>query len=60
MRRPPHGGRRVECANREMSGAAAMECVSDRISEQFSPRAVQECVLEMHYVVAAPRISRCA
>eukprot|EP00974_Lingulodinium_polyedra_P123621 11187478-Lingulodinium_polyedra.AAC.1 len=36
MRRPPHGGRRVECANCEMRSAVAMECISERVSEQFS------------------------
>eukprot|EP00974_Lingulodinium_polyedra_P020158 1948069-Lingulodinium_polyedra.AAC.1 len=25
-RRPPHGGLRMECVNRQMRGAAAMEC----------------------------------
>eukprot|EP00974_Lingulodinium_polyedra_P103333 10005312-Lingulodinium_polyedra.AAC.1 len=42
MRRPPRG-RRVKCANREMRGAAAMECVSECMSDQLSPKAVQAC-----------------
>eukprot|EP00974_Lingulodinium_polyedra_P113226 10960110-Lingulodinium_polyedra.AAC.1 len=42
MRRPPCGGRRVECARCEMCGAAAMECMSERIFEQFA----RECCSE--------------
>eukprot|EP00974_Lingulodinium_polyedra_P065467 6329647-Lingulodinium_polyedra.AAC.1 len=36
MRRPPRGGRRMECAHFEMCGAAATECVSDRVFAQFA------------------------
>eukprot|EP00974_Lingulodinium_polyedra_P106815 10340414-Lingulodinium_polyedra.AAC.1 len=41
MRRPLRGGRRVECANGEMRGAAAVKCVSERIAEHCRARAGQ-------------------
>eukprot|EP00974_Lingulodinium_polyedra_P098063 9506050-Lingulodinium_polyedra.AAC.1 len=60
MRRPPRGGRRTECVNREMRGAAAVECVSERVPEQFSRESYSEVRSETHSIVAAPHISRCA
>eukprot|EP00974_Lingulodinium_polyedra_P093962 9104568-Lingulodinium_polyedra.AAC.1 len=37
-RRPPYGGRRVNCAKWRLRGTATMECVSDCISEQATLR----------------------
>eukprot|EP00974_Lingulodinium_polyedra_P042566 4086606-Lingulodinium_polyedra.AAC.1 len=58
MRWPPRGGRCVECANREMRGVARTECISERISEQFSRERCLEMRSAMHSVGAAPRISQ--
>eukprot|EP00974_Lingulodinium_polyedra_P107579 10412017-Lingulodinium_polyedra.AAC.1 len=60
MRRPPHGGRRVECANRERRSAAAMACVSERISAQLSRESRSAIRSETHSIAAARRVSRCA
>eukprot|EP00974_Lingulodinium_polyedra_P127156 11201121-Lingulodinium_polyedra.AAC.1 len=50
MRRPPCGGRRVECARCEMSGVAATECISKRVSEQFARASCSEMRSAMHSV----------
>eukprot|EP00974_Lingulodinium_polyedra_P035072 3369691-Lingulodinium_polyedra.AAC.1 len=42
VRRPPHGGRRMECTNRELRGAAAVECIPERIYEQLSHESCSE------------------
>eukprot|EP00974_Lingulodinium_polyedra_P037726 3618992-Lingulodinium_polyedra.AAC.1 len=42
MRRPPCGGRRVECVSREKRGVAPMECSSERVSEQLSRESCSE------------------
>eukprot|EP00974_Lingulodinium_polyedra_P059542 5735565-Lingulodinium_polyedra.AAC.1 len=42
MHPPPRGGRRMECVEREMRRAAAMECSCDRMSEQFSRESCSE------------------
>eukprot|EP00974_Lingulodinium_polyedra_P010606 1021787-Lingulodinium_polyedra.AAC.1 len=58
MRRPPHGGRRVECVRCEMCGAAAVECVFKRMSEQLACESCSEMRSDLHFVVAMPRISQ--
>eukprot|EP00974_Lingulodinium_polyedra_P100558 9741825-Lingulodinium_polyedra.AAC.1 len=58
IRRPPYGGWRVERVNCEMLGAAAAECVSERISEQLSRESCSEMRSDTRAVVAAPRISQ--
>eukprot|EP00974_Lingulodinium_polyedra_P037293 3578071-Lingulodinium_polyedra.AAC.1 len=57
MRRPPHGGRRMERALFEMRGAVAIECVSERISEQLFARAAQTRVRKR--IPLAPRRAFC-
>eukprot|EP00974_Lingulodinium_polyedra_P045116 4327457-Lingulodinium_polyedra.AAC.1 len=34
----------MECANREMRGAVAMACSSERVYEQLSRETAQQCV----------------
>eukprot|EP00974_Lingulodinium_polyedra_P033489 3220200-Lingulodinium_polyedra.AAC.1 len=58
VRRPPYGGRRVECANCEMCGVAVVECVSERSSEQLSRERCSDMRLGVHPIVAVPRISQ--
>eukprot|EP00974_Lingulodinium_polyedra_P044713 4288035-Lingulodinium_polyedra.AAC.1 len=55
MRRSPHGARRMECADRDMRGAAAVECISERNSEQFSRESCSAMRSEMRPTPAAPR-----
>eukprot|EP00974_Lingulodinium_polyedra_P052815 5078216-Lingulodinium_polyedra.AAC.1 len=42
MRRPLRGGRRVECARREMRGAAVAKFVVERVSQHSCARGGQE------------------
>eukprot|EP00974_Lingulodinium_polyedra_P104146 10079686-Lingulodinium_polyedra.AAC.1 len=58
MRRPPRGGRCMECANCELRGAAAVSCISDCISEQFSRESCSDMLSETSCIVVAPRMSR--
>eukprot|EP00974_Lingulodinium_polyedra_P128967 11208232-Lingulodinium_polyedra.AAC.1 len=59
MRRPPCGGRRMECVHREMRDAATTaECVSERMSEQLSRENCSDMRSETHSVAAAPRATR--
>eukprot|EP00974_Lingulodinium_polyedra_P083219 8057634-Lingulodinium_polyedra.AAC.1 len=50
----------MECASREMRGAAAAECVPERIYAQFSHKRCPEMRSETHSIAAAPRVLRCA
>eukprot|EP00974_Lingulodinium_polyedra_P001875 176737-Lingulodinium_polyedra.AAC.1 len=42
-----------------MHGAAALACISERISEQFWRESCSAMRLDMHSIVVAPRISQC-
>eukprot|EP00974_Lingulodinium_polyedra_P122346 11182486-Lingulodinium_polyedra.AAC.1 len=50
----------MECADCEMHGVAAIECIAERMSEQVSRESCSELRSDMHSVVAVPRSSRCA
>eukprot|EP00974_Lingulodinium_polyedra_P016420 1590342-Lingulodinium_polyedra.AAC.1 len=58
MRRPPHGGRRVERARCETCGAAAIKCVSEHVSEQLACESRSEMRADVHFVAATSRISQ--
>eukprot|EP00974_Lingulodinium_polyedra_P099874 9675358-Lingulodinium_polyedra.AAC.1 len=60
MRRPPRGGRRMGRAHREMRGAAAVECVPERIPDQFLRESCSETRSEIDSVCVAPRSSQFA
>eukprot|EP00974_Lingulodinium_polyedra_P052589 5059042-Lingulodinium_polyedra.AAC.1 len=60
MRRPPCGGGRMECAHRELRGAATTECVSERISEQLARENRSAMRSNMHSVAATPCVSQFA
>eukprot|EP00974_Lingulodinium_polyedra_P053456 5135492-Lingulodinium_polyedra.AAC.1 len=60
MRRPPYGGRLMECAMCEMRGAATVERASERASEQDSRDACSETQSDVHSTIVAPHISQFA
>eukprot|EP00974_Lingulodinium_polyedra_P081976 7936446-Lingulodinium_polyedra.AAC.1 len=60
MRRAPRGARCMECADRDTRGAAALECISGRIIEQFLRESCSYAFSDTFSVVAAPRVSQSA
>eukprot|EP00974_Lingulodinium_polyedra_P102165 9893871-Lingulodinium_polyedra.AAC.1 len=47
-----------DCVNRETHGAAAMECLSERVSEQLLRVGCSEMRSATHSTAATPRVSR--
>eukprot|EP00974_Lingulodinium_polyedra_P081650 7906241-Lingulodinium_polyedra.AAC.1 len=57
-RRPPCGGQRMDRAHCEMRGAATIECMAERISEQLARESCSDTRSEMHSIAAMPHISQ--